>query len=323
MSVAIVNPRLHRRGGNRVTALRWAQMLRRLGCRVRVVDPGTRVDADLCVALNARLSADAVERFAAQHPDRPVVVVVTGTDVYDADPSRARVAAVLRRATSIVVLQPLAAERVPADCRSKVRLVPQSVAVHGCARSPDPVWFDALVLASVRGVKDPLLAARAAARLPGESRVRVVLAGDVLEPELEPQLAELSAREPRFTYLGELAHRAALLRLCSAGVLVSSSRHEGGPVVLSEAAALGVPILATRIEGHTGLLGDDFPGLFDVGDEPGLAALLERTERDADFRRRLVAAAERLAELARPQRELSALARLLGDLGLRVARPAP
>jgi len=323
VSVAIVNPRARRRGGNRVTALRWAQLLRRLGCRVRVVDVDARVDADLCIALNARLAAGAVERFGADHPDRPIVVVATGTDVYDAESSRASVEATLRRATRIVVLQPHAAERVPADCRSRVRLVPQSVAVHACPRPAPDERFDVLVLASLRRVKDPLLAARAAAHLPRSSRLRIVLAGDVLEPELEHELTDLGAREPRFTFLGEISHRAALQRLASARVLVSSSRHEGGPIVLCEAAALGVPILATRIEGHTGLLGDDHPGLFEVGNERALAALLERLEGDAGFEQRLVAAGRPLARLARPQRELADLERLLVELGLAAVRTSP
>ena len=45
----------------------------------------------------------------------------------------------------------------------------------------------------------------------------------------------------------------------------------------------GTPIVATRIDGVTGLLGDDYPGYFAVEDTEGLAALLSRAETDPDF----------------------------------------
>ena len=64
---------------------------------------------------------------------------------------------------------------------------------------------------------------------------------------------------------------------------VSSSRHEGGANAVSEALALGVPVLATAIPGSIGLLGEELPGLYPVGDARRLADLLLRAETDPAF----------------------------------------
>jgi len=317
----VVTPRRAVRGGNRVTALRWARHLRALGWSVRVVDAESDAgddagcDADALVALNAWLCHAAIERHAERRPRTPLIVIVTGTDVYDASPQNdERTAAVERSfacATAVAVLQPLAFDALPPAARAKAHLVLQSVALHGCTRTPRTDVFEALVLANLRSVKDPLFAARAARRVRDDSRLVVSLAGELLEPGLSVELAHEMRTNMRFEYLGALPHAAALRRLARAGALVSSSLREGGPIVLVEAAALGVPVLATRIPGHVGLLGADHPGLFACGDERALTALLERVESDGAFARELATAGRRCAENARPERERASIAALL------------
>ena len=54
---------------------------------------------------------------------------------------------------------------------------------------------------------------------------------------------------------------------------------EGGANVVSEAIAVGVPVVGVAHPGSVGLLGEDYPGYFPVGDTEGLAALLRRTKR--------------------------------------------
>ena len=63
--------------GNRATANRWARLLRALGHRVDVVVEYQGQRADLMVALHAWRSDEANARFAADHPERPLVVVLT------------------------------------------------------------------------------------------------------------------------------------------------------------------------------------------------------------------------------------------------------
>jgi glycosyltransferase involved in cell wall biosynthesis len=329
----VVTPRPRVRGGNRVTALRWARHLRALGWAVRIAaaevsaSDGTHdaagFDADAFVALNAWHCRAEIEHHAARRPHAPLIVVVTGTDVYRANDRvvgdaqehasehSAAVARSFQLATAVVVLQPLALDELPANARAKARVVFQSVGVHDCERSPRTDVFEALVLANVRAVKDPLLTARAARFVGASARLRVVLAGQVLERELEAELAHESHTNARFEHVGALSHRESLERLARAGVLVSGSLREGGPIAVVEAACMGVPVLATRIPGHVGLLGADHPGLFACGDERALARLLERVEREPAFRSELVLAGRRCAENARPERERASIVALL------------
>ena len=51
------------RYGNRITALRWARVLRSLGHRVCVAQTYDGAPYDLLIALHARRSHDAIRRF--------------------------------------------------------------------------------------------------------------------------------------------------------------------------------------------------------------------------------------------------------------------
>src|SRR5262245_66380246 len=68
--------------GNRVTARRWARILRGLGHRVAVAPDYRGQRCDLLVALHARKSAQAVLRYRAERPAAPLVLALTGTDLY-------------------------------------------------------------------------------------------------------------------------------------------------------------------------------------------------------------------------------------------------
>src|SRR6476659_9296994 len=68
--------------GNRITAIRWAGMLKQLGHRISVGVTFDDRPADLLIALHARRSYASVKRFHRQRPEAPIVVALTGTDVY-------------------------------------------------------------------------------------------------------------------------------------------------------------------------------------------------------------------------------------------------
>jgi hypothetical protein len=181
--IAIVTPAPRKSSsGNRVTALRWARALRRLGHRVRIGD--SAAGADALIALHAVKSHAAVLAFRARAPSAPVIVALTGTDLYlalDRDP-RARRS--LHLADRIVVLQQRALAALSAEEREKARVIVQSASPATKPERPGADWVGC-VLAHLRAVKDPLRAAEAARRLPASSRLSVVHAGAPLEPELE------------------------------------------------------------------------------------------------------------------------------------------
>jgi len=71
-------------------------------------------------------------------------------------------------------------------------------------------------------------------------------------------------------------------------VFVLPSTWEGQPLALLQALCCRVPVLASRIEGNTAILGMDDPGLFAPGNAAALAGLLAEVAPGSDFRRRLL-----------------------------------
>jgi putative glycosyltransferase (TIGR04348 family) len=302
--------------GNSVTARRWRDMLVGLGHDVDLAtDLGDGLH-DLLIALHARRSHDAVKSFRDAAPDKPIIVVMTGTDLYlDLPEGSGRALASLEIADRIVVLHPCAFEALPVEAATKARLVIQSAAAPpGHVPTKQGTGFSVCVLAHVRRIKDPLLAPRAARRLSPDSKVHVRLAGSVLEEDMRADVEREAAENPRFTWLGELPTDKALDVVVTSDVLVMSSELEGGANVISEALACDVAVLASRIPAAVGMLGGDYPGLFEVGNETALAELLQRVENDPGFLNTLREHCRSAAPLVDPRRERSALAGLLTEL---------
>ena len=76
--------------GNRWTALRWAGILTRLQHRPEIVEEYRGQDCDLMIGLHATKSAPSIARFRGERPAAPLVVVLTGTDLYRDLPTQAR-----------------------------------------------------------------------------------------------------------------------------------------------------------------------------------------------------------------------------------------
>lgn len=215
LSIALVCPAPPgSRQGNRVTALRWARILRGLGHRVRILGAWRGEDVDLLVALHARRSAASVRAFRARHPERRVVVALTGTDLYhDLATSRAARRS-LELADRLILLQEAGRRALPAAQRRKARVIHQSVVTpRAPAGARSRRSFDVCVLAHLRAVKDPLRAAVAVRDLPMGSRIRVVHLGSALDPGLALRASREMERNPRYRWLGERSRRSALRRL--------------------------------------------------------------------------------------------------------------
>jgi glycosyltransferase involved in cell wall biosynthesis len=69
-------------------------------------------------------------------------------------------------------------------------------------------------------------------------------------------------------------------RIQRAHVLVHASRIEGGAHVVMEAVRSGTGVLASRIDGNVGMLGEDYAGYFEWDNAAQLVQLLRRC-RDA------------------------------------------
>jgi putative glycosyltransferase (TIGR04348 family) len=319
MKICLVTPAPARsRKGNRVTALRWARLLRELGHRVTVAQRYEGQRCDLLVALHAGRSADSIARFRANHPARPLVVALTGTDLYGDIHTSPDARASLELASRLVLLQPLGVDELPEHLRHKARVIYQSVPTPAFRARRRTDLFEVCVLGHLRPVKDPFRTARAARLLPPVSQVRVLHLGAALSANMAEQALAEQAANPRYRWLGERPRWQALRTLARCRLLSLTSELEGGANVISEALAVSVPVVASRIAGSVGLLGDDYPGYFPFGDTEALAALLRRAETDAPFYRELAARCRRQRALFRPARERRAWARLLKELGPKV-----
>src|SRR5262249_44942680 len=154
MKIVLITPaRPSSRSGNATTTVRWTRILRELGHDVHVADRYDGSAADLMIALHAWRSADGIRDFRERFPDRPLVVALSGTDIYeyiDRDPTRTLHS--LACADRLVALQELARRRVPTRFRPKVRVIYQSappMRPSGPTRS-----FDVAVIGHLRDVKD-------------------------------------------------------------------------------------------------------------------------------------------------------------------------
>lgn len=302
-----------------MTALRWARHLRTLGHEVKVRERWVASDAhsrscELLIVLHAVRSAPSLSAFRSHHPDRPTVLVLTGTDVYGATPLPEAARHALSLADRIVGLQARAFDHLPATDRERARLVPQSARAVEGAPPPDPERFEVIVIGVLRPVKAPFVPARAVARLPARSRVHVVHVGGAYDERIERAARQEAASNPRWHWLGPLPRARTLCRLASSRALVVPSRAEGGPAVVPEAIAAGIPILASDMEASRALLGEDHPGLFPVDDDAALAALLLRAERDPDWLALLREHSLRLRPQVAPERERARIAELLAEL---------
>jgi putative glycosyltransferase (TIGR04348 family) len=284
MKIALITPvPAQSRQGNRVTALRWARMLKALGHRVRVAQHYDHRPYDLMVALHARRSFAAIERFHQLYPERPLLVALTGTDLYGDIRTSPEAQQALEFASVLILLQPKGREELPPHIRPKARVIYQSVPSPARPWPKAKTTFDVCVLGHLREVKDPFRAALAARLLPAASRLRILHVGKALSDEMATRATAEMAENLRYRWLGELPRWRALRVLGRSHLLVLSSLSEGGANVISEALAMHVPIVASHIPGSIGLLGEVYPGYFPVQDTAALAHLLHRAETDAAF----------------------------------------
>jgi putative glycosyltransferase (TIGR04348 family) len=298
-----------------VAASRWGRILRHLGHRVRIAADYDGRPADLMVAVHAWRSAAAIEQFKAAFPKRPVVLQLSGTDIYGhINTDAVQTLRSMTLADRLVALNDLAGRVVPKRFHPRLRVIYQSAVRLPHSRRPSARGVVVSVIGHLRDVKDPLRAAEAARQLPAERRVRIEQVGRAYTPQwAERARAEMKAN-PRYHWRGEVPAGAVRRLLARSHCMVISSLSEGGANVISEAVVAGVPILASRMDGNVGLLGTDYPGYFPVGDTEALAHLLQKLEGNPRFVARLRKALVRRAPLFRPARETATWRRLLAEL---------
>ena len=299
------------RNGNRHTALRWATLLRAGGHKVRVAVHWASEPCDALVALHARRSYDSIARYRKERGAAPLVVTLTGTDLYRDLPDSAEARESLELADRLIVLQAAALDELAPPLRAKARVVYQSASPRVAQRAPRKP-FRLAVVGHLRAEKDPMRAAAALARLPGE-RIELVQIGEALDDAFAREAKDWAEREPRYRWLGGLPHERTLAWIAKSHVLVVSSVMEGGANVIAEAARIGTPVIASRMPGNIGMLGERYPGYYPVADDAALAKLISRARNDAKFYRQLQSATRARRKLFAPAAERAALLRVVRE----------
>ncbi len=317
MRIGIVTPApSNSRSGNRITALRWAKILRRLGNRVSILQTCDGAPYDLLLALHARRSYPSIIKFRRQNPQAQIIVALTGTDLYRDLRRNHKAQKSLEIADRIVVLQPKAIEELLPGWQDKARVIYQSVEDLAGPTSKTKTnkaysnnrsngTFDVCVIGHLRAVKDPFRAALAARSLPCSSRIRILQIGGAMTDVMAARARQEMRANPRYEWLGELPRSQVRRILANSWLSVVPSRIEGS-----------VPILASRIGGNVGVLGADYPGLFDVGNTQQLSRLLARAETHREYLAELADRCKKLAPLFYPTREEQAWADLIRKLFL-------
>lgn len=299
--------------GNWQTASRWARFLHG-HCHVEVARDWSEQGPvpDLLIALHARRSAAAMAAFTARHPDRPSVLVLTGTDLYRDIAIDANAQASLHHAHALVLLQPAGLALLPDPMQAKAHVIYQSApSLRPHAPSPNARHRDICMIGHLREEKDPLTFIRAASLVtaPGAHLLHI---GGALDPALGA--AAEQAESPRYHWLGALPHAAARQRLKRCHAKAITSKMEGGANVIIEAVTSGVPVLASDISGNRGMLGEDYRGYFPPGDAAALARLIDRSIMDPDFDALLRRQCAARARLFAPTAEQAALCDLVDNL---------
>jgi glycosyltransferase involved in cell wall biosynthesis len=124
---------------------------------------------------------------------------------------------------------------------------------------------------------------------------------------LAQEAHQTAAACPHYSFLGARSHEATRRLIQRAHVLVHPSVMEGGAHVVMEAICSGVPVIASRIAGNEGMLGQDYAGFFPTGDASALVALLLRAHREPSFYAKLLSQCALRAPLFAPAREQECL----------------
>ena len=299
--------------GNRITALRWHQFLSRLNYLSSITEQWSGYSCDILIALHGLRSFESIRRFKKAHPQHPVILIMTGTDIYRDLRKSSRVIKSMEMADAIVVLQPDAIQSLPEKFHHKVKVIYQSVKSI-TRKTPPKRHFLACIIGHLRTEKDPFCAAQSLSLLPPESKVKLIQLGKAMDPQFKQRALSIQKRDARYQWLGQLSHSQTLQWLSRSHVMIISSIMEGGAHVVSEAIAIGIPVIASDIQGNRGLLGNKYPAYYPVGDQVALSKLLSKAESNRGFYQKMSHAITARQQITKPDLEQKSIEKLIKSL---------
>ena len=282
MKVCVASPYpLSELKGNSVSADRIVKMLNERGIEARGSYGYDSEPADILISLHAIKGAPAIFEFKKKQPKGKVIILMTGTDIYQGLPEGSQIGEeALEEADRIVVPQEAAILKLPEEVRGKTVVIRSSLDSIAIKASPSRSPFVISVVGHLRPVKRSFLTIETLAKRPEWSDIEVWQIGQALDEEMRKK-AEVWANDyQRYRWFGGLPRRESLALCAKSSLTINSSILEGGANAVLEAMTMGVPVLASRIEGNVGLLGDDYPGYFEEGqmDEALQAIINQRVD---------------------------------------------
>ena len=282
MKVCVASPYpLSELKGNSVSADRIVKMLNERGIGARGSYGYDSEPADILISLHAIKGAPAIFEFKKKQPKGKVIILMTGTDIYQGLPEGSQIGEeALEEADRIVVPQEAAILKLPEEVRGKTVVIRSSLDSIAIKASPSRSPFVISVVGHLRPVKRSFLTIETLAKRPEWSDIEVWQIGQALDEEMRKK-AEVWAKDyQRYRWFGGLPRRESLALCAKSSLTINSSILEGGANAVLEAMTMGVPVLASRIEGNVGLLGDDYPGYFEEGqmDEALQAIINQRVD---------------------------------------------
>lgn len=282
--------------------MRWQRFLNAIGYQSTITEAWSGKPCDLLVALHAKRSYQSIQKFKKAYPTNPVILIMTGTDIYRDLSKTPKVITSMELADAIVILQNKALESLPKRFHKKVTTIYQSISTIARKTPPKRYWLSTLI-GHLRSEKDPFCAPRSLTLIPAHSKLKLIHLGKAMNHLMERQAISMMAHQSRYQWLRELPHGKTLQWLARSNIMVITSRMEGGAHVVSEAIAIGVPVIASDIPGNRGLLGDNYPGYFPVGNIKALSELLYKAESDPAFYQKLNKALLARKKLVKPELE--------------------
>jgi putative glycosyltransferase (TIGR04348 family) len=293
--------------------LRWQSFLKKLGHEVRISNHWSGKNTDALIALHAYRSHASLVQFRKLYPQRPIILIITGTDLYRDMPTHTEVLKSMEMSDAIIVLQSAALAMLPKHFQTKTHVIYQS-AKSVKRKALLKKSFLVSVIGHLRPEKDPFCTPESLKYLRPESKIQVLHMGKAMSPEMKSLAKAYNKELKNYQWLDELSHSETLQQLSRSHLMVISSLMEGGAHVVTEAIAIGVPVIASDIPGNRGLLGDDYPGYYPVGDAKALALMLQKAEFEPSFYKSLEAHIKKRKNKVQPEFELNSIKALLSRL---------
>ncbi len=315
--IVIVTPYLaDANNGNWRTARRWQQLLEakfQVIVQSGLVNVADETKPDAIIALHARRSHEAI--VAARHklPQVPLVLALTGTDLYRDLAESAAARESLDLANALIVLQEDAIQYVPHAHRKKTHVVFQSANPLTPAVKPKD-RLNCVVVGHLREEKSPQTIFDAVELLGEGDAIHITHIGNPLDAALAARAVALTAQRKHYRWVGALPHGLTRAAIKRAHLLLHPSIMEGGANVIVEAITSGTAVLASKMSGNIGMLGATYDGYFPVGDANALVTLLKKSATNTNFLLRLNTACKARAALFSPAEEQHRLTTILRAL---------